>query len=236
MSLTLASRFCGNVYIIQCVGRIMAGQEALNLETALDQAELEFCRIVLNLNEVTRMDSMGLGLLVRHSARLNKRGGAIRLATPQPFVTHLLNITKLSGFLQSYPTDDDAIQSFLQRSPQNIEQKIGPRLLVFDQSADLCVFVRTVLAQHGFDVRTACSLRDAKILLQVDTMDYILVGPGTPQLPSEKVAKELNTLSPKASALQLSADFNSHDAVVATQALLHMFGVTSSSQVQNPCP
>ena len=226
MSLTLKQRFCGNVYIIQCAGRIMAGQETMTLESALDVAELEFARIVLNLSEVTRMDSMGLGLLVRHASRLNKRGGTIRLAATQPFVAHLLSITKLSGFLQSYPSEEEAIQSFLQKcTPQDVAQKTGPRLLVFDQSADLCVFVRTVLSQHGFDVRTACSLSDAKILLRVDNTDYILVGPGTPQLPPERVAQELNALAPKASALQLSADFKSHDATEATQALLQMFGV-----------
>lgn len=241
MSLALTSRFCGNVYIIQCVGRITAGQEALTLETALDQAELEFCRIVLNLSETTRMDSMGLGLLVRHAYRLNKRGGTIRLAAPQPFVAHLLNITKLSGFLQSYPTEEEAIQSFLkQHPPHTAEEKRGLRILVFDQSADLCMFVRTVLAQHGFDVRTSCTFRDAKLLLRVDEVDYILVGPGTPQLTSEAVAKELSALAPKASALQLSADFKSHDAVEATEALLHMFGVSGTSQIQSqikePCP
>ena len=231
MSLTLKSRFCGNVYIIQCAGRIMSGQETMTLESALDVAELEFARIVLNLSEVTRMDSMGLGLLVRHASRLNKRGGTIRLAAPQPFVAHLLNITKLSAFLKSYAIEEEAIQSFLQKcTPQDVEQKTGPRLLVFDQSADLCVFVRTVLSQHGFDVRTASSLSDAKILLRVDNTDYILVGPGTPQLPPDRAAQELNALAPKASALQLSADFKSHDATEATQTLLQMFGVGGASQ------
>lgn len=120
MSLSLESRFCGSVYVIQCAGRITAGHEEMMLESALNQAELEFARIVLNLSDVTRMDSMGLGLLVRHASRLHKRGGTIRLVAPQPFVAHLLGITNLSGFLQSYPTEDDAIQSFLkQHSPQS---------------------------------------------------------------------------------------------------------------------
>jgi anti-anti-sigma factor len=237
MSLSLASRFCGNVYVIQCTGRIAAGQETTILETALDEAEREFARVVLNLSEVTRMDSMGLGLLVRHASRLGKRGGTIRLAAPQSFVAHLLKITKLSSFLQSYPTEEDAIQSFLkQDSPQTAEEKRGLSVLVFDPAADLCMFVRTVLAQHGFDVKMSCSFRDAKVLLRVDQVDYILVGPGTLQLPSETVANELSALAPKASALQLSADFKSHDAIQATETLLHMFGVSSTPQIQQPCP
>jgi anti-anti-sigma factor len=214
----------------------MAGQEAMTLESALDLAELEFARFVLNLSEVTRVDSMGLGLLVRHASRLNKRGGTIRLAAPQPFVAHLLHITKLSSFLESYPTEEDAIQSFLkQQSPQQTQQKHGLRVLVFDPSADLCMFVQTVLSQHGFDVRTTCAFRDAKTLLRVDAVDYILVGPGTPQLSSETAAKELNTLAPAASALQLGADFKSNDAFEAAESLLHMFGLSSTSRIQEAC-
>lgn len=229
MSLNLQSCFRGNVYIIRCAGRIMAGQETTNLEAALDMAEREFSSIVLNLGEVTRVDSMGLGLIVRHTARLNKRGGTIRLAAPQPFVTHLLNITKTSDFLKSFPTEEAAIESALtQPAPRQPEPAKHSKLLVFDPSADLCMFVHKILSQHGFDVRTVCSLQDAKILLLADQVDYILVGPGTPQLPAEMAAGKLSTLAPKAAALQLPADFKARDAVDATQGLLQLFGIASA--------
>lgn len=236
MSLTLKTRFCGNVFIIQCEGRITMGQETLTLETALNEAEHEFALFVLNLSQVTRMDSMGLGLLVRHASRLNKRGGTIRLAAPHPFVTHLLGITNLSGYLHSYPTEQDAIESFLtRRSPARPETRGGLKLMVFDPSADLCAFVQSVLAPHGFNVKVTCSFRDAKTLLGVDEVDCILVGPGTAQLSSEAAARELNAISPNASALWLSADFKSRDATEATEALLQMFGLNTASQLQEPC-
>lgn len=226
MSLAVTSRFCGNVYIIACEGRIMAGHESTILEAALDQAEQEFSCFVLNLSKVSRMDSMGLGLLVRHGTRLANRRGSIRLADPQPFVAHLLTITKLNGFLKSYPTEAEAIESFLGPCPPPTkEAKTGPTLLVFDQSPDLCIFVRTVLAQHGFNVKTVCSLRDAKVLLCADKVDYILIGPCTPQLTSQMVAKQLASLAPKAAALQLSPDFHSNNATQAAQTLLQMLGI-----------
>jgi DNA-binding response OmpR family regulator len=107
--------------------------------------------------------------------------------------------------------------------------------MVFDPSADLCAFVQSVLAPHGFDVKITCSFRDAKTLLRVDEVDCILVGPGTPQLSSEAAAKELSAISPNASALQLGADFKSHDAVHATETLLQMFGVNMESDIPEPC-
>jgi anti-anti-sigma factor len=231
MSLTLKTRFCGNVFIIQCAGRIMSGQGTLTLETALDEAQHEFALFVLNLSEVTRMDSMGLGILVRHASRLQKRGGAIRLAAPQPFVTHLLGITNLCHFFPCYPTEEAAIESFRTRhSPHPPEKGRGLRLMVFDPSPDLCAFIQSVLAPHGFDVKTTCSFRDAKTLLRCDKVDCILVGPCAPQLSSENACRELSDISPEATALQLSADFKSRDALDATHTLLQMFGINSGSQ------
>jgi anti-anti-sigma factor len=229
MLLTLNSRLVGDVYIIRCTGRVILGEEVKALEAALEVGEREFTRFVVDLSEVTRLDSIALGLLVRYAERMNKRGGGVRLATPPSFVENLLNMTKLSGLLPSYPTEEEAILSFPnQRPAQEAQEKSGPRVLVFDESADLCVFVRTVLSRHGFDVRSTCSFRDAKILLTADGVEYILVGPSTPQLSSETVLRSLAALAPGATALRLDADFKIRDAEEATDALLQMFGVIGS--------
>jgi anti-anti-sigma factor len=229
MLLTLNSRFVGDVYIIRCTGRVILGEEVKALEAALEVGEREFTRFVVDLSEVARLDSIALGLLVRYAERMNKRGGGVRLATPPTFVENLLNMTRLSGLLPSYPTEEEAILSFLKQRPTpEAQEKSGPRVLVFDESADLCVFVRTVLSRHGFDVRSTCSFRDAQILLTADGVEYILVGPSTPQLSSETVLRSLAALAPGATALRLDADFKIRDAEEATDALLQMFGVMGS--------
>src|SRR6202035_5362547 len=118
MLLKLTSRFVGDVYVIECVGRVVLGDEVKALETALVVAEREFARIVLNLGEVNRLGSIAMGLLVRYAERLGKRGGGLRLAAPPAFVTNLLNMTKLSGMLPSYLTEEEAIVSFLQQASE----------------------------------------------------------------------------------------------------------------------
>ena len=225
MLLSLSTRFVGNVYVIHCKGRVVLGEEVEALEAAFDQGAHEFTRFVLNLSELNRLDSIGLGLLVRYAERMQKHGGGVRLAASPPFVETLLNMTKIYSLLPNYPTEDEAILSFLKQNPaQAAAVRSGARVLVVDESADLCMFIRTVLRQKGFDVKSSCSFRDAKILLQVDTVDYILVGPGTPQLPSETVLRALTALAPQATALQLDTDFKIRDAREATDALLQMFG------------
>jgi anti-anti-sigma factor len=224
MSLSLQSRFCGNVHIIQCQGHIVAGDEAKSLQAALDLASREVPRIVLHVSEVGRLDSSGIGLLVRYASRLRKRGGDLRLAAPQPFVVTLLKLTMLTSVLPIHPTEDEALLSFQSWAvDQKAQGKAGPRVLVLDQSPDLCSFVRTVLMQHGFDVKSASYFQDARILLQVDHVDYILVGPDSPQFSYATILGSLRALAPKATTLQLNADFKSHDALAAAEALLQLF-------------
>ena len=230
MPLTLNSRFAGNIYIIHCTGRIVLGPEFKELETALDTAAAHgFNQFVLSLAELDRLDSIGLGLLVRFAERLRKRGGDVCLAAPPPFLVKLLELTQLSNTLHSFPGEEDALLSFLrQPPPKDAATRHGPRVLFIDESADLCVFVRTVLGQRGFDVRSSCLLRDARMLLQVDGADYILAGPGTLQRPSETVLAALKPLAPKAVALHLDDNFKVQDAQQATDALLQLFNATGA--------
>jgi anti-anti-sigma factor len=224
MLLTLRSRHVGNVYLIQCKGRIVLGDEVKALEEALEVGMREFSRLVVELSEVSRLDSIGLGLLVRYSERMRRRGGDLRLAGSPQFLLDLLNMTKVSASLESYATEEDAIQSYLKERPTEAAKKReGPRVLVVDESADLCVFVRTVLTQHGYDVRSTCSFRDAKTLLQVDGVEYILVGPSTPHLSAETVLQTLTALAPRAKALQLDPVFKIRDVQEASAALLQLF-------------
>jgi len=224
MLLTLISRHVGNVYLIQCKGRIVLGEEVKALEAALDMGAREFPQLVVELSEVSRLDSIGLGLLVRYSERMRRRGGDLRLAAPPQFLVVLLKMTNVGVSLKSYATEEEAIRSYvMERSIGEPQKRHGPRVLVVDESADLCVFVRTVLTQHGYDVRSTCSFRDAKTLLQVDGVEYILVGPSTPELSAETVLRTLTALAPRAKALQLDPEFKIRDVQEASDALLQLF-------------
>ncbi|MES2223288.1 MAG: STAS domain-containing protein [Acidobacteriota bacterium] len=231
MPLTLATRFCDNVYVIHCTGRIVLGEEVKALETALGKSVRECDQIVLNMGEVTRLDSIGLGLVVRYVTNLRKRGGDLRLAAPPAFVTRLLELTMLSEVMQAYSTEQDAIASFRGKmAVQNPQDCRGPRVLVVDSSSDLCVFIRSVLAQHGFDVKSTNLVRDAKIMLHVGDIDVVLIGPSTPQLSSETVAQSLASVAPNLKVLQLDADFKTHHAHEAAQILLDMVELPASTR------
>jgi anti-anti-sigma factor len=113
MSLSVDCRPCGKVYVVKCLGRIVTGEEASLLEAAINRGMVEFSRVVLQASDVTRVDSTGMGLLVRFLSHTRSRGGDFRLAAPQPFLTTLLQLTKLSTIFRVYDSEEEAIVSFL---------------------------------------------------------------------------------------------------------------------------
>ena len=224
MSLSVDSRHCGKVYVITCVGRIVAGEESTVLETAVTRGVREFTRVVLHVGEVSRVDSTGMGLLVRFLTHTRSRGGDFRLASPPPFLTNLLSLTKLSSVFRVYDSEDDAIVSFLKGSAvsQQDAAVAGPKVLFVDQSADLCAFVRSVLHHHGYEVLSTCRVHDAKTLLTAANVDYIVLGPDSSRLPSDSVLASLRPLAPKAATVLLQSEFKHQDAEHAGVELLRM--------------
>ena len=213
MSLSLDSRHCGQIYVIKCAGRIVAGEENSIMEAAVTRGLREFSRIVVNVAEVTRLDSTGMGLLVRFLSHLRNRGGDMRLAALPPFFRTLLQLTKLSTVFRVYDTEDEAIISFLKEplAPRAEAVTAGPLVLFVDESADLCAFVRTLLHHHGFEVLSTCRVHDAKTLLSAAKVDYIVLGPDSSPMPHDKVMETLGPLAPAATKVRLERGFKLDD-------------------------
>jgi len=224
MSLSLDSRHCGRVFAIKCAGRIVTGEEITILEACINRGLLESSRIVVQAGEVTRVDSTGMGLLVRFLSHSRNRGGDLRLAAPPPFLTNLLRLTKLATIFRIYDSEDEAIVSFLKEPAlsQPVGVKAGPVVLFVDQSPDLCAFVRTLLQHHGYEVLSTCRMHDAKTLLSAAKVDYIVLGPDSSSRPADSAAASLKSLAPKASTVLLQKDFKHGDAEQAGLELLRL--------------
>jgi anti-sigma B factor antagonist len=70
--------------------------------------------LVIDLKDVTFIDSSGLGALVSALKTLKRSSGSgdVRLARVQPPVISLLEIIRLNRVFTSYPSVEQAIQSF----------------------------------------------------------------------------------------------------------------------------
>jgi len=68
--------------------------------------------IVLNLTDVTEIDSSGLGTLVFGLARLRKAGGRLALANVNRSHMELFVLTKLAIAFEFFDDEQDAVNSF----------------------------------------------------------------------------------------------------------------------------
>jgi len=222
MSLAIESRHVGSVYVVRCAGRIVSGDESKVLDEALQRGLREFTKIVLNVSGVDRVDSAGMGLLVRFLWHLRNRRGDFRLAEPSAFVTSLLEMTKLNTVFRIYPDEEAAIVSFLKEGPGAAAEaeNTGPRVLFLDPTPDTCAFVRAVLSRHGYRVLSTGLMGDAKILLSASTVDVIVVGPDCGNMATPPNIEVFRKLAPKATAVVLERDFKMQSADEAGALLL----------------
>ncbi|MFY9742243.1 MAG: STAS domain-containing protein [Candidatus Sulfotelmatobacter sp.] len=112
MELKLASKTKDGILIVDCSGRIVFGEESSLLRDKIKKAIVENNRIVLNLGEVSYIDSGGLGTLVGLRATAINAGGTIKLANLTKRVGDLLQVTKLLTVFDVYDSEAEAIESF----------------------------------------------------------------------------------------------------------------------------
>ena len=111
MQLTKSSE--KDLCIISLSGRLTGCSEADALYAEFKQMrEEKINKVVLDLQNLEWMGSMGLGTLIGCLTSMRNIDGDMRLANPNQKVAHLLHITRLDGIFQVYGTLDDAKSSF----------------------------------------------------------------------------------------------------------------------------
>jgi anti-sigma B factor antagonist len=112
MQLKLSNRLIGDVFVIDCNGRIVFGEEAATIRDFVKTALTQHKKIVLNLKNVTYIDSGGLGTLVGLFTSAQSAGGNIKLTQLTERVGQLLQVTKLVTVFETFRSDDEAVSSF----------------------------------------------------------------------------------------------------------------------------
>ena len=102
-----------SVVVVDLGGRITLGEGSTLLrDTIRDLLEQNETRILLNLAEVTYIDSSGLGELVSGFSAVRARGGELKLLHLTRKVHDLLQITKLYTVFDVQEDEAQAIASF----------------------------------------------------------------------------------------------------------------------------
>jgi anti-sigma B factor antagonist len=102
-----------DIVLVQLTGRISLGRDCEDVEWAIDELiRGNRKKVVFDLSEVNYVDSMGVGILVMCSGKMQRAGGELRMASLQPRIVELMKITKLDQILLFYPTAAVAIEDF----------------------------------------------------------------------------------------------------------------------------
>lgn len=102
----------GEVFIVEIDGPIKSGMEfdlADELETCLHQSEVP--KIVVDMKKVPFINSAALGIFLNIFKEVDKRNGRFGLCAISADVDHLLEITKLGSVLETFKSQDDALDS-----------------------------------------------------------------------------------------------------------------------------
>jgi anti-sigma B factor antagonist len=113
VALKISNRLVDGVGVVELSGRIVLGEESNALrEQIKGMLAAGQKKIVLNLADVTYIDSAGLGALVaaHHSART--QGASLKLAHLGSKFQEILQVTKLLTVFEVHDTEAAAVHSF----------------------------------------------------------------------------------------------------------------------------
>jgi anti-sigma B factor antagonist len=101
------------VSVVDVAGRITLGEGSSALREALrDLVSKGQNKILLNLGEVSYIDSSGIGELVSGFTSVTNSGGTLKLLNLTKRVQDLLQITKLYTVFDVHDSETSAIRSF----------------------------------------------------------------------------------------------------------------------------
>jgi anti-sigma B factor antagonist len=114
MSLHLSERRIGDVIIVDVSGRITLadGGDTRLKDKVRSLVQQDQKKMILNLADVSYLDSAGLGEMVQAYATVTKSGGALKLLNTTKRIKDLLSITKLLTVFETYDSEAEAVTSF----------------------------------------------------------------------------------------------------------------------------
>jgi anti-sigma B factor antagonist len=103
----------GGVAILDLPDEVLYGEQNILLkQTIRSLVEQNVKKIVLNFEDVTKIDSTGLGELVSGFATVNKAGGELKLLNLNGHVSEIMTITRLMTLFEVFNDEVEAVASF----------------------------------------------------------------------------------------------------------------------------
>jgi len=103
----------GGIALIQAKGSLVGGDETDKLRQGIAGfVEREYSKLVIDLSDVTYMNSTAIGVLVTAHTTYNRKGWQVKLCGINKNIDSIFVVTKLSLVFDVHDTRDSAIKSF----------------------------------------------------------------------------------------------------------------------------
>lgn len=107
-------RMMGDVAILDLSGKLLGGPPVSDeiKDKIYGLIDRGVRKVVINLADVSRMNSSGLGVLISALTSLKNNDGALRLAGINELMEGIMVMTKLDSIFETFDTAEGAAQSF----------------------------------------------------------------------------------------------------------------------------
>jgi anti-sigma B factor antagonist len=114
VEMQISERTIGEVTVVDVSGKVTLGEGGDTmmkdkLRSLVHQGRL---KLLLNLADVSYVDSAGLGAIVQSYTTVTNQGGALKLVHLTKRIKDLLAITKLITVFETYDSEAEAVASF----------------------------------------------------------------------------------------------------------------------------
>ena len=222
LQLQLQQRYVGDVFVLQCAGRIVAGQEVEILHETIRRELAQQPHVVLQMADVQFIDSSGLGTIVRLMSAARAAGGDLKMCHLPEMMRKVLAMTNLHKVFEIYETEDEAILAALRARRPMAESPADhsrPAVLCVDQSPDVLAYLAELLKKEGVRPITVSNLVDAQVLMKARTPRLILANARL-SAKGKTAAQIFADCCPSVKFVDLGEAFSRNDAGEAGAKLL----------------
>jgi anti-sigma B factor antagonist len=226
MQLRMESRPVGDVMVIQCHGRIVAGNEVLTLHSFVGDFVDKYGDVVLQLDHVEFVDSSGLGAMVRLMQGARSKGGDLKLSGVPEKIRKTLAMTNLLSQFETYDSVEEAITAayLASRYSRCNTGNARPPLLCVCETTDVGTFLREVLCSAGYNALIVTSVDDARILLKATKAKLVVISARMQSVHGKLTRLALEEIDPAVSLFVLDENFATQDPGEAAEKLLSGVG------------
>jgi anti-sigma B factor antagonist len=116
VGLQISTRKSGDVTIVDLRGRAIIGPDSDELSGHLSKLiSAGALKLLLNLTDVTQLDSSGISAIVGTYVSLSRQAGSLKLLRPRGRVRTVLRVIRLPKVIPTFEDEAEALASFRSR-------------------------------------------------------------------------------------------------------------------------